>query len=242
MNPFVTAHASVSACSTVHVMIEIIVALGETDCERINEGALAQPVNAISSLAFSAIGLALLVWAGVAVGWERHFRYVTAGLFILTGFGSFLYHGPQWAGSLFAHDITFLAVLAVIAGTHITLALGRNERTAWTAVGALIAVYVAVLLVWPTATNFLTASAVVLLVVGDVPLHRNGGLDARWYTAALVLIGLAVVFLVLGRSGAPLCDPESLFQPHGLWHIFSAAALGAYVVGTAPVRMRMEAE
>ncbi|MGI9528126.1 MAG: hypothetical protein ACR2NG_00315 [Acidimicrobiia bacterium] len=222
-------------------MIEIIVALGETDCERIGEGTLAQPVNAISSLAFSAIGLALLIWAGSAVGWERRFRYVTAGLFIVTGFGSFLYHGPQWAGSLFAHDITFLAVLAVIAGTHITLALGRDERTAWIAIGALIALYVATLLVWPTATNFLTASAVVLLVAGDIPLHRRGGLDGGWYTAALFLIVLAVVFLGLGRSGAPLCDPESAFQPHGLWHILSAAALGAYVVGTAPVRVQMEA-
>ncbi len=222
-------------------MIEIIVALGETDCELINDGGLAQPVNAISSLAFSAIGVALLVWAAAAAGWERRFRYVTAGLFIVTGFGSFLYHGPQWVGSLFAHDITFLAVLAVVAGTHLTLALGRSERTAWTAIGTLIAIYAVTLLVWPTATNVLTASAVVLLIAGDIPLHRYGGLDARWYTAALVLIVLAVVFLGLGRSGAPLCDPESVFQPHGLWHILSAAALGAYLLGTAPVRIRLEA-
>lgn len=230
-----------SAYGTVHVMLEIMVALGETDCETISGGALAQPVNAISSLAFSAIGLALLAWANAAHAWERRFRIVAGVLFVLTGLGSFLYHGPQSAGSLFAHDVTFLAVLAVVAVTHIALAMHRNERTAWSAVVTLVLFYVVALVVWPTATNILTASAVALVVAGDLPLHRVGGLDTRWYTAALALLALAVVLFVLGRSGGPLCDPDSLVQGHALWHVLSASALAAYLVGTAPPRMRMEA-
>jgi hypothetical protein len=30
---------------------------------------------------------------------------------------------------------------------------------------------------------------------------------------------------VLGRTGAPLCDPDTLWQPHGAWHLLSAGAL-----------------
>jgi len=221
-------------------MLTIMVALGETDCETIRDGALAQPVNAISSLVFSLVGLGLLLWANSAQAWERRFRSVVGVLFVLTGIGSFLYHGPQTAGSLFAHDVTFLAVLAVVAGTHIALALRWSEPASWLATGTLIALYVIILIVWPTATNILAASAVVLVVAGDIPLHRVGGLDGRWYGAALVLMALAVVFFGLSRSGGPICSPDSLLQGHGMWHVLGACALGAYVVGTAPTRARME--
>jgi len=221
-------------------MRTIMVALGETDCETITRGALAQPVNAISSLAFSVVGVAVIVWAGAAHAWERRFRLVVGTMLVLTGLGSFLYHGPQGTGSLFAHDLTFLAVLTVIGGTHLALAVGWNERSAWLAVGLVIALYAVVLVVWPTATNVLTASAVILVIAGDIPLHRIGSIEGAWYAAALVMLGLAVTFFLLGRSDGPICDPESVLQGHGLWHVLAAGAVGAYVVATAPARIRRE--
>ena len=33
---------------------------------------------------------------------------------------------------------------------------------------------------------------------------------------------------LLGRSGAPLCDPGSLVQGHALWHVLTATVLGLY--------------
>jgi hypothetical protein len=37
---------------------------------------------------------------------------------------------------------------------------------------------------------------------------------------------LLVAFVVwsLGKDGGPLCDPQSLLQPHAVWHLLDALA------------------
>ena len=72
---------------------------GHSDCERIVGAALAQPVLAVTSLAYVAAGMAVLCWA-------MRLRAPLAGAagvaLVAVGAGSFAYHGPQpsWAGSL----------------------------------------------------------------------------------------------------------------------------------------------
>ena len=34
----------------------------------------------------------------------------------------------------------------------------------------------------------------------------------------------------LGRTTSPVCDPDSLLQPHAAWHLLAAAALAAWAV------------
>jgi hypothetical protein len=34
----------------------------------------------------------------------------------------------------------------------------------------------------------------------------------------------------LGRTGGPLCDPDSVLQGHAAWHLLSAAALAAWAL------------
>jgi len=67
-------------------------------------------------------------------------------------------------------------------------------------------------------------------------LHRIGGINGRWYAAALILFGASLVFNVLGRTETATCDPDALVQFHALWHVLSAAALGAYYVATTVPR------
>ena len=145
---------------------------GHSDCERIVGGALAQPVLAVTSLAYVAAGVTVLCWA-VRV---RTPLAAAAGLaLVAVGAGSFAYHGPQpsWAG--LAHDWPIVAVGAVYAAG---LALsGRRQRlSGWAA------------------------------------------------PAGVFALGLAAY--AAGRSGSPLCRPDSLWQYHGAWHILSAAAAG----------------
>ena len=46
---------------------------------------------------------------------------------------------------------------------------------------------------------------------------------------------LAVSALVgrLGATGGPWCDPDSVLQTHGLWHIGAAVAVGWWAIGHA---------
>ena len=112
---------------------------GHSDCERIVGTALAQPVLAVTSLAYVAAGMVVLCWA-------MRLRAPLAGTagvaLVAVGAGSFAYHGPQ----------------------------------------------------------------------------------------------LGLVAYAAGRSGSPLCRPDSLWQYHGAWHVLSGAAAGWAARAIAPVR------
>lgn len=95
-------------------------AIGPSDCERIGDAFLAQPVLALTSLMYVGAGL-------VAACWALRGRTAAAGAvgaaLVAVGFGSFLYHGPQppWAGPVHDWPIFVLAAtcaVAVIAGAR----------------------------------------------------------------------------------------------------------------------------
>jgi hypothetical protein len=41
----------------------------------------------------------------------------------------------------------------------------------------------------------------------------------------LALLAVVAVIGRLGATGGPLCDPDSLWQPHGLWHVGAAVVV-----------------
>ena len=154
--------------------------LGHSDCERIVGAALAQPVLAITSLAYVAAGVAVLCLA-------MRLRAPLAGTagvaLVAVGAGSFAYHGPQPSWAELAHDWPIVAVGAVYA-----VGLARSgRRQPWSA--------------WATP-------------------------------AGVFALGLAAY--AAGRSGSPLCRPDSLWQCHGAWHVLSAAAAGWAARALAP--------
>ena len=204
--------------------------LGIGDCEALGDGWLLQPVEAWTSLAYTLVGIVVIVSARRAAPAERAMRIAFGVLMAATGVGSFLYHGPQSAGAGFVHDVTFLATLWFVALMDPASSYGIRRRTAWLAFGAVGATISLLLILIPSSTNVLTGIAVVALVLSDVLMHRVGGIDGRWYATALTLLAMSLLFNVLGRSTASTCDPDSLLQFHALWHVLSAGALGAYFV------------
>jgi hypothetical protein len=112
---------------------------GHSDCERIVGGALAQPVLAVTSLAYVAAGAGVLAWARRA----RAPRAGAAGVALVgVGAGSFAFHGPQpsWAGT--AHDAPIFALGAVfLAG--LGSSLRRRDWSGWARPGGIFAVAVA---------------------------------------------------------------------------------------------------
>jgi len=218
-------------------MLSVLFArIGDSDCEFLDSGFLVQPVNAVSSLAYSLVGLALVIWAFRVSGHARIVRIVFAVAMITIGLGSVMFHGPQGWGSQFLHDITFLTALLFLAVFNLTGAVSTKPSTAWGSFGALWFAIVVVLAISPGATNVVMILAVVGVVVSDVLLFRGEMRWSRWYVMAMITAVAAVAMFVLGRTDGLLCDPTATFQGHAVWHILSAVALGAYFVATTPVR------
>jgi hypothetical protein len=211
--------------------------IGESDCETIGSGVFAQPINALSSLSFSIIGLAAIWWATRVEGNERLVRIVFGVLMLLTGAGSVMFHGPQGPGSQFGHDIAFLITVWFVAVINGAEAYRWKRSVEWGTFVAGTIVLSVVLVLFPGLTNVLMVATVISLVVSDIVLHRRGRIRTRWYVVSLVTIAVAVAMFLLGRTGAPLCDPDSLFQGHGLWHLLAAISLGAYFVATSDTRI-----
>ena len=150
----------------------------------------------------------------------------------VTGIGSYLYHGPQPAAAGFVHDITFLAMLWFLILMNPASPYGIQRRTAWSALGVVTTTGSVILIAIPSSTNVLTGISIAALIASDVLMHRIGGINGRWYAAAVLLFAGSLVVNLLGRSAAATCDPESVIQFHALWHILAASALGAYFVAT----------
>jgi len=179
------------------------------DCETIGAGFLGQPVNTLTTLAFVVAGVVL-------IGLRPDRRWVGIGL-VATGVGSFLFHGPMPPGSEWAHDVTLAWLIAIVAGIG-----SRWERL--TRLPALVVLAVA-FAVFP-----ILADPVAIVMTGLALLTVLRGDRSRSVLAPLLLLATVAVYGRLGATGGPLCDPESVLQPHGVWHVGSALAVSWWAV------------
>ena len=98
---------------------------GHSDCERIVGAALAQPVLAVTSLAYVAAGVAVLSWA---VRVRAPLAEAAGVALVAVGAGSFAYHGPQPSWAELAHDWPIVAVGAVYAAGLARAGAGSRGR------------------------------------------------------------------------------------------------------------------
>lgn len=206
---------------------------GSGDCES-HSATWGQPVLATTSWAYVVAAIVLAVWfsrrSDVARGWAWAFAI---GL-MLTGLGSADYHGPAFTPQPFIHDGGLSLVLLVALGIDLTRITGtpRIGVIAAIATGLLGAV---MLIITPALSPLLAGVIALGLLACEAVIYRRRLRVITWtqYTALGCLILGGIIFS-LSRTGGPLCQPDSLFQGHGLWHILTAAALGLWAVGALP--------
>jgi hypothetical protein len=172
------------------------------DCEAVVHSFFGQPVNSVTTIAFLVGGAVVMLrtehtWVGIAS--------------IATGVGSFLFHGPMPPYAEWVHDLTLAWLLLVVASS------GRSwER--WARLPGLV--IVAAVIAIPGAGDpvgvALAAAAIVLLLMQDRSIRTLG---------PLALLAVVAVIGRLGATGGPQCDPSTLWQPHGLWHVGAAVAV-----------------
>ena len=185
---------------------------GTCDCEAIGRDGLRQPVNAVSSLGLLFIGA--LVLAGAA---GTNMRLLGA-VVLTSGVASFLSHAAvrDWS-----HTLDSLGVKAVLL--FLIIYPLTRPRPIWPAYTLAVLLIWAGELVWPATSQPLLIVLVAAAVILNLPEARQ---RTSMQAAMLVMLAAAVAW-GLGRSASPLCDPDSLLQPHALWHLLVAAGLAA---------------
>ena len=208
--------------------------IGETDCETIGEGLLAQPANAVSSGAYLLIGMWLAVRALRRADEERPVAIAYGVALASVGIGSFLFHGPMPPGSRLVHDLTIAAVFAVIAA-RAAGALRQWSHGGVLGVAALITGVIGAVMAASPEAGIALSGVVGIAGLGlEVYLYRSGRRPLltrrhlRWLIGTVLVLAAAGLVNVLGRTDAPLCDPDSLYQGHALWHVMTAVAFGMF--------------
>ncbi|NEE02277.1 hypothetical protein G1H10_19060 [Phytoactinopolyspora halotolerans] len=189
------------------------------DCEVFGDGFWGQPVNALTSLAFVLVGLAILI------GYRRGgaTRVVYGALVAATGVGSVVFHGPapSWSGLL--HDVPLVALVAFVGVDAASDVAGRRLSPLWWVLPTIVAVTVSEI-----------ADAARPAAQGAVAALAIGACVVRWYrrpllrqtmATALALLTVGALIGTLSRSGGPLCDPDSVLQGHAFWHVLAALAV-----------------
>jgi hypothetical protein len=210
------------------------------DCELVRSGLIGQPANAVSAAAYLLAGGWLLVRVRRRPAAPHRYRWLAAAV-AANGIGSGLYHGPGWPGSGWCHDVAAIAVPVFVAADGLGGIRGWDDRTITRAGLTALAVAAAGVLARPV-TNVAMLTAVTAAVLAEAavarrpaapagaspeakPARRAGRTGQRIMVAALA-VGLTAY--LLGRTGAPLCRPERLLQPHALWHLLTAVAMAAW--------------
>lgn len=190
------------------------------DCELYIGGFWGQPVNSVTSLAFVIAGIAIVVrWASL-----RGHKHLTYGLLAVgTGAGSFIEHGPSpWWGDI-AHDAPLVGLLAFVAADAASDLRRRELSWAWWVIPT-VAVLAVSELGDPARIAAQTTVSVAAVGLSLLRALKRPSIRRTIVVAGLML-GAGAIIGTLARTGMPLCDPESWFQGHGVWHVLAALAV-----------------
>ncbi|MGI9615946.1 MAG: ceramidase domain-containing protein [Acidimicrobiales bacterium] len=194
--------------------------LAEHDCEVLHDGWVAQPVNTVTSLAYL-IPAAWLIWKRPCGGGVTRLAVGFAVSVAFIGIGSVALHGPQGWGAQWLHDVPIVTTIAAVPAWNLAR-LGRisfsRAFAGWLVVCVIVGVAAAISAI---ATVVLGVILGVAAVVTEVMVRRG----MRVWAPALVIGVIATLLNVLGRTDAPLCEPDSVFQAHGAWHLLTAVAV-----------------
>lgn len=217
--------------------------MGGSDCEHIGRGLLAQPAGTLSSLAYVLAGV-LLLWRALAGrSGGRTAPAVYAITVIGVGIGSAAFHGPMPAWGRFVHDFAIAGVLAFVIGYDVALVRGAPVSTGLTLFGGLAGACALVLALSPDAGNVLDAVLVAAAIAAEIGASRSAAgraaPDGRLWILIIGVVAIGALLNALGRTDAPLCEPDSPVQLHALWHVLTAFVLWLY--GTAALGPREQA-
>ena len=202
--------------------------MGEFDlyCERTDPGLWAEPVNAVTNLAFIVAAVLAFQQAGSERRWPD---WLLTGLIAAIGFGSFAFHTMANRVGMLADVIPILAFQLSFLGVHAT----RILRLGVIGTGALYLAFIALVAgvsqlpsEWLNGSmSYFPALAMLIFLSG---LQRRAG---RAGSARLLRAGgIFVISLTLRSVDEALCSAWPI-GTHAAWHVLNACVL--YLCATA---------
>jgi hypothetical protein len=207
------------------------------DCEAIHDGWLAQPANALSSIAYLTAGAALAVRARELPAAPSARLTTFAEAVALNAIGALGFHGTGGRAGRWVHDAALLATLGLMLVTDAEqLASASDARlrpptsSARSRRAAAVGVGSGLLAAIPAVSATAQSTAATLLAAVETALftkrRRDGAPDLRARFGLLAAItGVGAAVHATSRTGRPLCRPASPLQGHAVWHVLSALAL-----------------
>lgn len=209
-------------------------------CE-IGHGLIKQPANTFSNLGFVVVGL-IIGWSQAHGRFSENSNILTRGKFVSTFYATLaVLLGP---GSMAMHATTtrvggFLDMLSMYLIASFIFSFGLTRLLKLRSLGFVVTfsmilgiqLYVHTL---PYAVPFVGfigsfCFAIVLIAAGVVEitsyLVRKVSIDIRFGFASILVMALAFFIWNMSLTDAPWCDPSSLIQGHGIWHILCAFAV-----------------
>ncbi|MBW4707501.1 ceramidase [Roseobacter sp. YSTF-M11] len=190
-------------------------------CERVGVAYWAEPINALTNLAF--ILAALVMWRRSAdEGWARLLSAVLG----IIGIGSFLFHTHAQVWAALADTVPILLFILIYI-----FAINRQawKLSPWRALGVTALFFPYAGLTVPLFQRFdaLGGSAgyapVPLLIVIYAVLLRKRAPDLA--VGLTIGAGILIVSLTFRTLDAPLCDRVPM-GTHFMWHLLNAVMLG----------------
>lgn len=192
-------------------------------CERIGPAFWAEPVNALTNLAF--LVAAIIMWRRLGPGAPGILRLLCVILGVI-GIGSFLFHtfATAWASAADVLPILGYILVYIYAVNRMVWDMGRMPSALLTA-GFIP--YAALTVPIYARLDWLGSSAgyvpvPVLILIYAVLLRRRTPATARGLVIGVAILTLSLTFRTLDE---PLCDALPL-GTHFLWHILNAIMLG----------------
>jgi len=196
-------------------------------CERTSAAFWAEPINAVSNLAFFVAGAAGL-WLLRQRGSRDHPALALSFLVLVIGTGSFLFHtfATRWA------SLADVLPIAIFIYSYFALALFRflGLSRLWAGLGTL-AFFAASFLAEPLFVPLVGSSAgyvpalLAMLGIGGILVFVGSPVGSL----VLMAGGVFLVSLTFRTLDGPLCETLPI-GTHFLWHILNGTTLGLLLV------------
>jgi hypothetical protein len=188
-------------------------------CEELTCGPLVQPANAVSSLAFVAVGLYLFRIAG-----RRSIFTLFPVSAVLVGVTSFLYHA-SWTFFFQVFDVSSMFMLSCLLLAFNVWRLGLiKERELPFAYAALLAASILsmVILKGRSGEILFAAEVGVFLLTEAVLARRRTGTRYEFFVRGFAAFLAAFAIWILDVREI-VCDPKNhVLQGHAVWHVLNS--------------------